>query len=86
MKKFLFKLGLVAIAAAVAFIWLRGDVSALTGAKPLGLDDSSGWIAANSHNPDVLDTLEAAQTGTLRVVIPWEKVEKSPGPLCLAHI
>ena len=79
MRKFLVKIGLVLIAAAGLFIWFQGDASVLAGAHPLGMDDSSGWLAANSHNPVVMDTLEAANTGVLRIEIPWSMVEKSPG-------
>jgi len=79
MRKLLIKAGLILTAAAGLFLWFRNDASVIAGAHPLGMNDSSGWIAANSHNPDVMDTLEAANTGVLRVKIPWEMVEKSPG-------
>jgi len=79
MRKFLIKTGLILSAAAGLFIWFRSDAGILAGTHPLGLDDSSGWIATNSHNPDVMDTLEAANSGMLRVEIPWAMVEKSPG-------
>jgi len=79
MQKLFIKFGLLLTAAAGLFTWFHGDASVLAGAQPLGMDDSSGWLAANSHNPVVMDTLEAANTGVLRVEIPWDKVEKSPG-------
>jgi len=79
MRKLLIKIGLILAAAAGLFIWFRSDASVLAGAHPLGMDDSSGWLAANSHNPAVMNTLEAANTGMLRIEIPWDMVEKSPG-------
>lgn len=79
MRRFLVRLGLIIAAAAGAFIWLGSGTGGLAGAHALGMDDSSRWIAANSQNPQVLDTLEAARTGMLRVEIPWDMVEKSPG-------
>jgi len=79
MRKFLIKVGLILTAAAGLFIWFRNDASVLAGAHPFGMIDRSGWVAANSHNPDVLNTLESANTGVLFVEIPWEKVEKNPG-------
>ncbi len=79
MQKFFIKIGLIFSAAMGLFIWFRSDASVLAGAHPLGLDDASGWVTANSQNPAVLDTLEGANAGMLRVEIPWEMVEKSPG-------
>ncbi len=79
MRNLLIKIGLILSAVAGLFIWFRSDASVAAGSHPLGMDDSSGWLAANSHNPAVLDTLEAANTGVLRIEIPWNMVEKSPG-------
>ena len=61
------------------FFWFRTDTAVLAGANALGLDDSSGWIAANSQMPEVMETLEAANVGMLRVELPWQAVELSPG-------
>jgi len=79
MRKFFIKIGVIISAAAGLLLWFQNDARVLAGARPLGMDDSSGWTAANTHNPDVMDTLEAANTSMLRVEIPWEMVEKSPG-------
>jgi len=79
MRKFILKTTVILLAAAALFVWFRTDASALAGASALGMDDRSGWVAVNSQNPEVMDTLEAAQVGMLQVALPWNKVELSPG-------
>ena len=79
MRNFILKTTVILLAAAALFVWFRTDASVLAGASALGMDDSSGWIAANNQNPDVMDTLEAAQVSMLQVALPWDAVELSPG-------
>lgn len=79
MRKFILKTTVILLAAAALFVWFRSDASVLAGASALGMDDSSGWIAVNSQNPEVLDTLEAAQVSMLQIDLPWDTVELSPG-------
>jgi len=79
MRKFGLKTIVILLAAAALFVWLCADANALADTSTLGMDDSSGWIAMNSHNPEVMDTLEAAQVSMLQVAMPWEEVELSPG-------
>ncbi len=79
MQKFILKTIAILLAAAALFAWFRTDASVLAGASALGMDDSSGWIAVNSQNPEVMDTLEAAQVSMLQVALPWGAVELSPG-------
>lgn len=79
MRKFLLKIVFILLAAGALFVWFRTDASVLAGANALGMDDSSGWIAVTSQNPEVMDTLEAAQVSMLQVALPWEEVELSPG-------
>ncbi len=79
MRKFILKTSIVLLAAAALFVWFRSDASVLAGASALGMDDSSSWIAVNSHNPEVMDTLEAAQVSMLQIDLPWDTVELSPG-------
>ena len=79
MRNFILKTTVVLLAAAALFVWFRSDSSVLAGASALGMDDSSGWIAANSQNPEVMDTLEAARVSMLQIALPWDAVELSPG-------
>ena len=79
MRRFFLKIIIVLLAAAALLIWFRTDASVLAGASILGMDDSNGWTAMNSQNPEVMDTLEAAQVGMLQVELPWGAVELSPG-------
>lgn len=75
MRKFLIKTTLLLLAAAALLVWLRPDASALTGGGVLGMDDSSGWLAANIQSPKPFDILEAVQADMLRVSLPWGEVE-----------
>jgi hypothetical protein len=79
MRKFLIKTVLITLAIGALFVWFRTDASVLAGASALGMDDSSGWTAANSHIPEVMDTLEAARAGMMQIALPWDSVELSPG-------
>jgi hypothetical protein len=79
MRKFILKTTAILLAAAALFVWFRTDASVLADASALGMDDSSGWIAVNSQNPEVMDTLEAAQVSMLQIALPWDTVELSPG-------
>ncbi len=79
MRNFILKTTAILLAAAALFVWFRTDASVLAGASTLGMDDSSGWITVNSQNPEVMDTLEAAQVNMLQVALPWDAVELSPG-------
>ena len=79
MRNFILKITVILLAAAALFVWFRTDANVLAGASALGMDDSSGWIAVNSQNPEVMDTLEAAQVSMLQVTLPWDSVELSPG-------
>jgi len=79
MRNFILKTTVILLAAAALFVWFRTDASVLAGASALGIDDSSGWIAVNSQNPEVMDTLEAAQVSMLQITLPWDSVELSPG-------
>ena len=84
MRKFILKTTVIMLAAVALFVWFRTDASVLAGASALGMDDSSGWIAVNSQNPEVMDTLEAAQVSMLQVALPWDVVELSPGTFAWA--
>ena len=79
MRNFILKTTVILLAATALFVWFRTDASVLAGASALGMDDSSGWIAANNQNPEVMDTLEAAQVSMLQITLPWDAVELSPG-------
>jgi len=75
MKKLLIKTLLLLLAAAALLTWLRADAVVLSGGGMLGLEDSSGWLAANSQNPRVMDILEALEAGMLRVHLDWSATE-----------
>ena len=79
MRKFLFKTLLLLTAVSALFIWLRSDDTVLAGSTALGMDDSSGWLTANSQVSKAFDVLETIQVSMLRVELPWNEVELSPG-------
>ena len=79
MRKFLIKSVLVIFGAGALLTWFKGGGDLLGSGGALGLDDSAGWTAANSHKPEVMDTLDAASVGMMRVELPWNAVELSPG-------
>jgi len=79
MRKFLFKTLCLVLAAAALFVWLRSDASVLAGASVLGMDDSSGWVTAHSQDAKAFDLLETLNVSMLRVELPWNEVEISPG-------
>ncbi len=79
MRKFLFKILCVAVAVSALFIWFRSDAAVLAGSTALGMDDSSGWLTTNSQDSKAFDVLESVNVGMLRVELPWNEVELSPG-------
>ncbi|MDO9546964.1 MAG: hypothetical protein Q7J07_09500 [Pelolinea sp.] len=79
MRKFFIKILIILLTAGALFVWFCTDARVLAGANALGMDDSSDWIAVTSQNPDVMDTLEAAQVSMLQVTLPWGEIELSPG-------
>jgi hypothetical protein len=79
MRKLLIRIVLILLAVGGLSFWFRNDASVLAGSTALGMDDSSHWIAVNSQNPEVMDTLEGAQVSMLQAVLPWDAVELSPG-------
>ena len=85
MHKFLLKTFATLLAAGGLFTWFRTDASVLAGAAALGMDDSSSWLASNSQDPKPFDLLEAVDTGMLRVDLPWNEVETSPGAFVWAY-
>ncbi len=85
MRNLMFKLFLVVLAITGAFLWVRSDASVGMHANSLGLDDSGSWLAANSQNSRAFDVLEAANVKLLRVRMPWNEVELSPGAYAWAY-
>jgi len=79
MRKFLFKCLLILLAVGGVFLWLRSASDIVIGNSFFGMDDSKEWIVANSSQPNVMDTLASAHVETLRIMIPWERVEPAPG-------
>lgn len=79
MRKFLIKTLVLLLAAGRLFFWLRSDASVLAGAAALGMDDHSGFLAANSQNPNPFNQLEAANAGYVRVALPFNEVSAAPG-------
>ncbi len=85
MRKFLFKTVCLLLAAGALFMWFRSDASVLAGSSALGLDDSDGWLTGNSQDSKAFDVLEAMNTSMLRVELPWNEVELSPGAFAWAY-
>ncbi len=79
MRKFLFKTLCLVVAVSALFIWFRSDAAVLAGSTALGLDDSSAWLTANSQDSKAFDVLESMNVSMLRVELPWNEVELSPG-------
>lgn len=85
MRKFLIKTLILLLAASGIFLWLRADASVLAGTTALGLDDSSGFLAANSQDPAPFNLLEASRTGYARVDLPFNEVSITPGTFVWAY-
>jgi len=79
MRKFLFKVLCLCVAVTAGFTWFQADSGVLTGSSVLGMDDSSGWLAGHSQDSKAFDLLETINTSMLRVDMPWNEVELSPG-------
>lgn len=78
MRKFLFKVLLLIMAAIVVMAWLRPDAAMPGSGGALGMDDSSGWLSANLQSPKPFDVLEAAQVRLVRISLPWQEIEPAP--------
>lgn len=85
MRKFLIKTLVLLMAAGGSFFWLRSDASVLAGAAAFGMDDVSGFLAANSQDPAVFNLLESAQTGYVRVELPFNEVSPASGSYVWAY-
>ncbi len=79
MRTFLFKTFCLLIAITAVFAWLQSGGNMLAGSSVLGMDDSGGWLASHSQDSKAFDLLESIETGMLRVELPWNEVELSPG-------
>lgn len=79
MRKFLSKILLLTAVLAALFIWFRSDAAVLAGSTALGIDDSSSWLASNSQDSKAFDLLESMNVNMLRVELPWNEAELSPG-------
>lgn len=79
MRKFLFKTLCLLLAAVALFAWFRSDASVLAASSALGMDDSNGWLASNSQDSKAFDILETMNVNMLRVDMPWNEIERSPG-------
>jgi hypothetical protein len=85
MRKFLIKTLVLLMAAGGSFFWLRSDASVLAGAAAFGMDDASGFLAANSQNPAAFNLLESAQAGYVRVELPFQEVSPASGTYVWAY-
>ena len=79
MRKFLFKTLCLVLVIAALLIWFRSDATVLASNTALGIDDTGAWLASNSQNSKAFDVLESMNTSMLRVELPWNEVEMSPG-------
>ncbi len=79
MRKFLFKAICLVIAAFVLLSVLQGNAVLAGGEAVMNLDDSSGWLTSHSEDTRSFDILETLGSSMLRVEMPWNEVEPSPG-------
>jgi len=79
MRKFLFKSLCLLVAITAAFFWFQSDSGILSASSALGMDDTSGWLTSHSQDSKAFDVLESINNGMLRVEMPWNEVEPSPG-------
>jgi len=79
MRKFLFKSVCLIIAALAILAVFRGNAGLLGGEAVMGLDDGSGWLTSHSEDTRPFDILESLGSSMLRVEMPWNEVELSPG-------
>ena len=79
MRKLLIKVMCILLVAGGLVVWSRTGPAVLAVSTAVGLDDSAGYLASRMGDPRALDVVEASSAGMLRVPIPWDKVERSPG-------
>ena len=85
MRNFFFKLLCLTVAVILGFAWLQSDSGILGGSPALGMDDSANWLAGNSQDSKAFDVLETINAKMLRVEMPWNKVELTPGAYAWAY-
>jgi hypothetical protein len=85
MRNFFFKLLCLTVAVILGFAWLQSDSGILSGSSSLGMDDSTNWLAGNNQDSKAFDVLETINVKMLRVEMPWNKVELTPGAYAWAY-
>ncbi|MBM3138292.1 MAG: hypothetical protein FJZ98_08915, partial [Chloroflexi bacterium] len=85
MRKFLIKTLALLLAAGGSFFWLGSDASVLAGAAAMGMDDVNDFLAVNFQDPAVFNLLESAQTGYIRVDLPFQEVSPAAGTFVWAY-
>lgn len=79
MKKFFSLLLVIALVAAVFYVFLNKGSNSLSSPSPIGLDMSNYLLNGAQDSEQFMDTAAALGVSTLKIAIPWQEVEQSAG-------
>lgn len=79
MKKFFSLLFVLALLAAVVYIFFIKNSTPLSSPSPIGLDMSSYLLNGTQDSTQFIDTISALGADNIKIAIPWEEVEQSAG-------
>jgi hypothetical protein len=79
MKKFFPFLLVIALLAAVLYVFLYKGSAVISSPSPIGLDMSNYLLNGAQDSDQFVDTAAALGVSSLKIAIPWQKVEQSAG-------
>ena len=79
MKKFFSFLLVIALLAAVLYVFLNKSSTVISSPSPIGLDMSNYLLNGAQNSDQFVDTAVELGASTLKIAIPWQEVEQSAG-------
>ncbi|MGV8025994.1 MAG: hypothetical protein AB2L18_05510 [Anaerolineaceae bacterium] len=79
MKKFFSFLLVIALLAAVFYVFLNKGSNVISSPSPIGLDMSSYLLNGAQNSDQFIDTAAEMGVSSLKIAIPWQEVEQSAG-------
>ncbi|MHB8807128.1 MAG: hypothetical protein ACYC59_06055 [Anaerolineaceae bacterium] len=79
MKKFFSFLLVIALLAAVLYVFLNKGSTVISSPSPIGLDMSNYLLNGAQNSDQFVDTAVELGVSTLKIAIPWQEVEQSAG-------
>ncbi len=79
MKKFFSAFLVLALLAAAIYLFFNKSSTTFSAPSPIGLDMSAYLLKGTQDSGQFIDTITALGANSIKIAIPWEKVEQSAG-------